>query len=126
MITEKDYCDYETCVALIELGFVGASPMIYKEGHLEKAPRNLWLTPRVAKAHGWTLGIHLYNAQKWLREKRNILIFPERNCFGWNCRLHWFENNVERISYPCEDVSSYEEALSEGIKEAIKKLKEEN
>ena len=108
MLNEKDYCDYDTCVALEELGY-----------------------PRYCYDNGGELDkilsmVTLYEAQKWLREEKNISVFPERNSFGWYCGLHWFENSVERNSYPFDEVSSYEEALLEGIKEAIKILKEES
>ena len=106
MLNNKDYCDYDTCVALEELGF----PLHpYGNTEIDTALR---------------LTLLLYEAQKWLREEKNISVFPERNSFGWYCGLHWFENSVERNSYPFDEVSSYEEALLEGIKEAIKILKE--
>ena len=101
MLTEKDYCDYSLLRSLIGIGYP-------KYRILDTGFRIL-----------------LYDAQKWLREEKNISVFPERNSFGWYCGLHRFENNVERICYPFDEVSSYEEALLEGIKEAVKLLKEE-
>lgn len=44
MLTEKDYCDYDTCVALEEFG----------------CPINSLMR------------LHLYDAQKWLREAKDI------------------------------------------------------
>ena len=140
MLTEKDYCDYETCVALKELGFNQYTTLRTYAGE-----GGVWLgelpNPEPDYKEGDLIALHhtygipsdgieiaapsLYEAQKWLREEKNISVFPERNSFGWYCGLHRFENNVERISYPFDEVSSYEEALLEGIKEAVKLLKEE-
>ena len=105
MLTEKDYCDYETCVALREVG----CPMI-KEGYL---------------------GLSLYSAQKWLREEKGIVVdvsFSPMEYFATiyiNVRQTYSDKKYEfdRRVY-AEGGDSYEEALLEGIKEAIKILKE--
>ena len=105
MLTEKDYCDYDTCVALMELGF----------------PR--WFMPYGILSEKYLL--RLYDAQKWLREEKSILILPDYNSFGWFCGIHYPINSVKMFKYTAKEVNSYEEALLEGIKEAIKILKEE-
>ena len=48
MLTEKDYCDYDTCAALMEIGFNISDRCVpdYLEGKR----------------------IHIWDAQKWLRE----------------------------------------------------------
>ena len=117
MLTEKDYCDYDTCVALRKLG----CPMI-KEGYL---------------------GLSLYSAQKWLREEKRICV--EVDCctsgYVWElCKAYhkdWFSGGTTIYTHYCEDnainpllndcgkYDSYEEALVEGIKQAIYILKEE-
>ena len=138
MLTEKDYCDYDTCVALKELGFRERCVAYYDTADNVGLLYNTQYTCDVIPCQYDDLlesrnsateyevdAPTLYDAQKWLREERNISVFPERNSFGWYCGLHWFENNVERVSYPFDEVSSYEEALLEGIKEAVKLLKEE-
>lgn len=107
MLNNKDYCDYDTCVALSQLG----CPMA-KRGYL---------------------GLSLYSAQKWLREKKSIyvtvgcpLIMNEG--LGWSyevCDKPWngySDDDCLKASGGAYD--SYEEALSEGIKEAVKILKE--
>ena len=33
MLTEKDYCDYETCVALKELGYNDSTDLRYNDSH---------------------------------------------------------------------------------------------
>ena len=141
MLTEKDYCDYETCVALKELGFdqyatlrtyagkggvwLGELPNPepdYKEGDLI-ALRHAYGIPR----DGIEIAApSLYEAQKWLREEKNIYVHI--------CRPHMTNGSYvwsnEVVFCGCGVSSrgfflSYEEALSEGIKEAVKILKEE-
>ena len=124
MLTEKDYCDYDTCVALKELGI----------------PRRLieYVIPEDRDR------IHLWNAQKWLREEKRICV--EVDCcaggYVWElCKAHhkdWFSGGTTIYTHYCEDnaintllndcgkYDSYEEALLEGIKESINILKEKN
>lgn len=116
MLTEKDYCDYKLVLELKELGY----DYIRREGL-----------------------IHLYDAQKWLREEKEtyVTIIPEYNEFGpikgVKYRLevaHWKDDEfgyetIEWLDEECPHTiitfDSYEEALSEGIKEAVKILKDE-
>ena len=100
MLTEKDYCDYDTYVALEELGY--PEVMAFNKPFL------------------------LYEAQKWLREKKNILIeiptsFMDDGVWKFSFRIQTSKFYDRAIG----EWDSYEEALSEGIKEAIKILKEE-
>lgn len=120
MLTEKDYCDYDTCVALKELGY----PLTSKEvRHEDKAV--------------FVPGVLLYSAQKWLREEEGILIntpfLRERNSYGeyttrWWC-VYTTDTRAENHVL-CDEGkgwrfwASYEEALLEGIKAAIEVLKE--
>ena len=99
MLTEKDYCDYKTCVALEELG----------------CPINSLMR------------LHLYDAQKWLREEKNIIvevfvdddsdtpitynIYKDGECVCHHHGKYW-------------SVKEWSEALSEGVKCAVKILKE--
>ena len=122
MLTEKDYCDYETCVALEELGY----PRYHYDngGELDKILRM----------------VTLYNAQKWLREEKEVYVtvIPEYNEFGpikgvkyrlevayWKDDEFGYET-IEWLDEECPHTivtfDSYEEALSEGIKEAVKIL----
>ena len=129
MLTEKDYCDYDTCVALKELGYKGISRFFYatKESPLRRYSYDQILTTRIADAVGHTLAISLYVAQKWLREKENIIvevfvdddsdtpitynIYKDRECVCHHHGKYW-------------SVEEWNEALSEGIKEAVKILKD--
>ena len=133
MLTEKDYCDYDTCVALKELGFNSLVDWYFKEDKSIASSlaryRNTYI-PRIS----------LYDAQKWLREEKEVYVsvVPEYNEFGpvkgVKYRLevaHWKDDEfgyetIEWVddNYTVDCFNSYEEALSEGIKEAVKILKD--
>lgn len=125
MLTQKDYCDYETCVALKELGYVGSSRYYYtqQDRKFHYDAYNKFYTVRTADAMGYVLAIHLYEAQKWLREEKklHITIFSQSQ-ESWQYRITKPHQRLEDGLYG-EDFSSFEEALSEGIKEAIKRIK---
>jgi hypothetical protein len=114
MLENKDYCDYDTCVALKELGYDDSTDLRYNSyGSLGdflggiKAPT-------------------LYEAQKFLREEKdmnvNIRAFVEN---GWYYTIQDCKGNpiCSQLMLTDELYSTYEEALFEGIKEAIKILK---
>ena len=98
MLTEKDYCDYETSIALYELGY------------------DCQVIHLIAEK------ITLYEAQKWLREEKGIIVGIINNftiqAFDWYVST-WEEDTCRGNKYV-----PYEEALAEGIKEAVKILKE--
>lgn len=122
MLTEKDYCDYDTCVALEELGY----PRYHYDngGELDKILRM----------------VTLYNAQKWLREEKRICVEVD-SCAGgyvWElCKAYhtdWFsggttiyteEDPNNPLLNDCGKYDSFEVALLEGIKHAVKILKGE-
>ena len=128
MLTEKDYCDYETCVALKELGYVGICDAYYELTGNEDYNRNSFellytrdfIHPDDIDRVAAPL---LYQAQKWLREKKLLHIVIDKLLYGA------YEFSVVDILNYSEQKNgtsnSYEEALLEGIKEAIKLLKEE-
>lgn len=108
MLTEKDYCDYKLILELKELGY----DYIRREGL-----------------------IHLYDAQKWLREEMKMiveanfnLIYKGQPRFSWRVLYNLTQHKGAYYTFDSvkskEDYDSPEEALSEGIKEAIKILKE--
>jgi len=103
MLTEKDYCDLDTSH---ELWVMGLEPEAYYDGPL----------------------ILLYEAQKFLREEKNALIIVHPYTYNvvdithtWTYEI-WFGDNLEDEIH---NFKSYEEALSEGIKEVVKILKED-
>ena len=88
MLTEKNYCDYETCVALKELGYNQYTSLRsyagkggvrlwdfdgepnYKEGELI-ALSDMYGIPSDGNE---VAAPSLYEAQKWLREEKQIEI----------------------------------------------------
>ena len=94
MLTEKDYCDYETSIALEELGYPLPSFL----------PKAL-----------------LYEAQKWLREMKGIIVYPQylTNSQTWMCMVY----EEKKMFMHSFGRGSYNEVLNEGIKEAVKILK---
>ena len=124
MLNNKDYCDYDTCVALRELGY----PIDWFEDETY---------------HENSTNIQLYEAQKWLREEKEVYVtvIPEYNEFGpikgvkyrlevayWKDDEFGYET-IEWLDEECPHTivtfDSYEEALSKGIDEIVKILKEE-
>lgn len=104
MLTEKDYCDLESTKALESLGMNVYTSFCGKD---------------VLKH------VLLYEAQKWLREKKNIQI---------EIPISFMDNGVWKFSFRIQtpefydralgEWDSFEEALLEGIKEAIRILKD--
>ena len=129
MITEKDYCDYETCIALKELGYNGTPEECSHFGAFYMNGEEIFYD-RLYNSElkeNECLRVPLYLAQKWLREEKKVIIvivpytyniITETNI--WTYEI-WLEDNLEREVH---DFNTYEEALSEGIKEAVKILKE--
>lgn len=126
MLTEKDYCDYETCVALKKLGFDNLVDWYFNE---EKSIisslaryRNTYI-PRIS----------LFEAQKWLREEKKIIVEAGFNLmykgqprFSYRVLYNLTQHQGSYYTFDSvkskEDYDSYEEALSEGIKRAVKIL----
>ena len=116
MLTNKDYCDYETCVALRELGYDDSTDLRYNSyGSLGdflggiKAPT-------------------LYEAQKWLREEKGVIVevfVDDDSDTPITYNIHKDGECVCHHHGKYWTVKEWSEALSEGIKEAVKILKEE-
>ena len=125
MLTEKDYCDYKTCVALRELGYNAPQRLIVDYFGVFEEPQ-------------YDENIHLYDAQKWLRGEKGLFVNVElfgdydRDADGktlgtWVYYSYGILNTKTadfiREYDLCTEYQTYEEALSEGIKEAVKILK---
>ena len=110
-MTEKDYCDHETCVALKELGFPTKMTFVSEFGSIE-----IFINQGL---------IHLYEAQSWLRSKE-VYIYPVIDRYivndnvTWQCEVFVPYLRVYRVGKEL----SYEDALRAGIEEGIKILKE--
>ena len=105
MLTEKDYCDYKTCVALKELGY----PIEWFED--ETCQEN-------------STNIQLYEAQKWLREEKNIDISVMIALFGYVATVREFAFQDGDYSLKIPTIypivgKTYEEALSDGVRASI-------
>ena len=113
MLTNKDYCDYDTRVELIRLGY----------------PAHMYDNTEVDKILG---AILLYEAQKFLREEKGIVVYIDvpwktDDGLGWSyfcCNKPMTEEDEEVCFASGGFYDSYEEALAEGIKLAVKILKE--
>jgi hypothetical protein len=139
MLTEKDYCDYDTCVALKELGYRVPTSTYYMPHHkdliwVSNPFRGGYVTDCFYSHNSLRKDVMtanfidaptLWEAQKWLREEKNIEVNAsfDKEDDGWIAF-------IQRLDYPdlCgTDVFStvyntYESALSESIKEAVKIL----
>ena len=153
MLNEKEYCDYDTCVALKELGYKVPTSAYY-------VPKNSQLIfvinqfrggaaidcfyshnsfPKEVVTSNYIDAPTMWEAQKWLREEKQMLVSPlifADNLIDEEGKIvdRWkyysfaiyststaeFIRNYDQG----EECDSYEEALLEGIKEAIKILKE--
>jgi hypothetical protein len=141
MLTEKDYCDYDTCVALKKLGFSEKCPTYYDiEDNVGLLYNTQWALDNTPYQFTDCLESHnayednsyvdaptMWEAQKWLREEKNIIvevfvdddsdtpitynIYKDGKCVYHHHGKYW-------------SVKGWSEALSEGIKEAVKILKE--
>ena len=128
MLTEKDYCDYETCVALKELGYVGICDAYYELTGSEDYNRDSFgfsytrdfIHPDDIDRVAAPL---LYQAQKWLREEKGIIVGIINNftiqAFDWYVST-WEEDLCRGNKYV-----SYEEALAEGVRASVKILQDE-
>lgn len=111
MLTEKDYCDHNICIALEKLGF--PIRRIKVKGEEKRVP------------------ILLYEAQKWLREEKKIDVLIELVTKDIHLSSKYYSIHISYMSrfrrefkYMSKNFDSYEEALSKGVKYAVKILKE--
>ena len=128
MLTEKDYCDYDTCVALEELGLSSVNNECFQSKIVSKEiPLKFFDTTLQSTSLEYAPIISLYEAQKWLREEKKIEVNAsfDKDSDGWI-------GFIQRLDYPdlmgtdflTPVFNSYEEALLEGIKEVIEILKD--
>lgn len=136
MLTEKDYCDYETCVALKELGYKVPTSAYYM-------PKNSQLIfvinqfrggaaidcfyshnsfPKEVMTSNYIDAPTMWEAQKWLREENGIeIVVISKGMVGSP-----YYSQVYTEDYAVggdEEYSTYEEALLGGIKKAVKIFK---
>ena len=146
MLTEKDYCDYETCVALKELGYKVPTSAYYMPHHKDL----IWVSnpfrggyvidcfyshnslPKDVMTANFIDAPTLWEAQKWLREEKGIFVYIDvpwktDDGLGWSyfcCNKPMTEEDKEVCFASGGFYDSYEEALIEGIKASVKILEE--
>ena len=128
MLTEKDYCDYETCVSLREIGCRIETEWYIHQPSYERG--NCYLCfgiPRetsVLDECDYIPRLSLYEAQKWLREEKHIeVVVLSKGMIG---APYYFQVYTEDfVVSDDKEYSTYEEALSEGVRASIKILQDE-
>lgn len=127
MTTQEDYASFELTRVLKQKGYPlekvekdnGDKPLFYDlpKDHPNWNDCDAWYKPT------------LYQVQKWLRKEHKIYIMIDRS---WSMTDSWnyyivvnndFENYVQQTSMPNR---SYEQALQDGIMEALKRINKED
>ena len=130
MLREEDYCDYEASVALKELGYVGSAHECECFGAYFNLGKDIF-TDSLDNTEVGTdefLRVPLYLAQKWLREELNIIVevfVDDDSDTPITYNIHKDGECVFHHHGRYFAVKDWNLALLEGIKEAIKILKEE-
>ena len=134
MLTEKDYCDYDTCVALKDLGYKVPTSAYYmpnnnqlifvsnpfRGGYAIDCFYSHNSFPKEVMTANYIDAPTTWEAHKFLREEKGLHIEIDRVGCDWQVSVIETKNNLcLAVKNRCQ---TYEEALSEGIKEAIKIL----
>jgi hypothetical protein len=136
MLTEKDFCDYDTCVALKELGFREKCVAYYDaDDNVGLLYNTVWYEPSqvfdMSMSHNtenyegenFIDAPTLYEAQKWLREAHNLHIEITYSPSFWTGKIYdlreW--DYIKGFTF----FESFEETLHILIKKAVKILKDE-
>lgn len=122
----EDYCDYKLSLALKECGFdepciaqwacepdgkpilLGSTAFVFSNAEL--------------KGRDVTAPL-LFHAQKWLREIWRIHVYPTLESVNeavYDCKVVYLRKEAYRLN---KRYSNYNQALSEGIKSALKLIK---
>lgn len=112
----QDFVTYEQAVKLNDLGFNWDCDFIYYlTYHNHNKPIfSRYETVRDYEAEKYWYAPTLSQAQKWLREVKEIYLFVTME----DSQYYWYIGKEFQIG----NCKSYEEALSAGIDEALKKL----
>ena len=121
MLKDDDYCDYETCVALREIGCrIETDWYIHQPSYERGACYLCGGIPRetsVLDECDYIPRISLYEAQKWLRQ--HGVIVDQYNNFTIQAFKYYISTWEEDIC-TSNKYTTWEEALSDGIKEATR------
>lgn len=134
MLNEKDYCDYKTSVTLKEIGYNEKSNWWFSKffnedsGQMELVhicdnPAHLNYDSWGVVPKDFIIRPSLYEVQKWLREEKGICVYPQYfgNTNEW---IHTIYVKSKRKTIRNFHSTTYENALSGGIKEAVRILKD--
>jgi hypothetical protein len=120
---------FETAVLAKNKGFCGykSKRWFYKDGTVTRAnTHRCWNTWEFTEGIRWSAPTQSF-LQKWLREKSGIHIEVTPNINGfWQARLvnlGWVVSEVD-TRYFQYDYPTYEEALEDALKEALKLIKD--
>ena len=139
MLTEKDYCDYETCVALKELGCKVPTSAYYmpnnnqlifvsnpfRGGYVIDCFYSHNSLPKNVMTANYIDAPTMWEAHKWLREEKNIIVevfVDDDSDTPITYNIHKDGECVCHHHGKYWSVKEWNEALSEGIKEAVKIL----
>lgn len=133
-----DYCDYKLSLALKAAGFdepcnYGYSVKTRLEPEVSfgepkmvhsKAPKNFNDNRKgIEKGLSFCSAVPLYQAQKWLREKRGIYAYCEPNCLKkWFARAIDLAKN-EDLLFDGEMFDNFEKATKYAISAALELIK---
>lgn len=127
MAMNEDYCNYELSVALKAAGFdepcdhywskefANSDEMVLRQASADDYNNDDWYVPHCSAPH-------IYKAQKWLREKKELIIL-----IGMTRIDDWFYGIYDKCGKCLKDDGtqreSYEVALSAGIASALELIK---
>ena len=126
-----DYVDYQTAVALKECGFDEPCEMFYPDNiKIPCSEISPFPKPRNWNVvEGKTSAVPLWHAQKWMREKKDLLVSVIPVCYYYEDR-EWVKeepikwcftvNNLHSIAVDHQGrYATYEQAISAGIAAAL-------
>lgn len=121
----EDYVTYKVAKLLKEKGYNCPCKHYYRHDSKNIFESNWFLYNNINYDIVECTAPKLEDVSKWLREKHNLYVNVYIYNFKWtvdiNRNMDCNINSLEAISYGgCGYFDSYEEALSEGIKEALK------
>lgn len=120
-MTHEDYVTFEQAQALKELGFDWECNHYY---HLYDELSTLSTLPEFENSNkfdkNWSAPT-LAQARKWLFKTYDVSIEPysKKHCSEWWVAVNFINDPDCTTSMGCDDIDSYEEALSEGINYAL-------
>ena len=147
MLTEKDFCDFETCVALKELGFAEKCMAYYDPDDNVGLLYNVGYSDSLSTVQYEDLlesnniddeylidAPTLYEAHKWLRKKKDIKLDVYSSHDGWTWEFtEPYKKGWDRVYMPNKELNpklkdddwydEYEDALQDGIRRVIDVLK---